>query len=191
MQDLDLSILYFFNRTIASSFFDSFFSAITNVHYWYPVYAIASADLIYRFRRRGVWMVVAAMLVVAATDSLGNYIVKPMVNRSRPCRMLPSSEHIVSWVRLPDGGRGDPSFPSNHALNNFAIAAFFFTIWPRKKKVAWLFAPALVISMGRIYEGLHYPSDVFGGAAIGIAVGILFGLLFTLLPIRRSPSSKI
>jgi undecaprenyl-diphosphatase len=177
MHDLDLSILYFFNRTIASGFLDGFFAVLTNVHYWYPVYVIAGLLLIYRYRWRGVWMVAAAVLVVAATDSLGHYVFKPLIHRDRPCAILPSREHIVSWIRLPDGPRGDQSFPSNHALNNFAIATFFFTIWPRKRNAAWLFGGALLISLGRVYEGLHYPSDVLGGAVIGIVVGYLIGII--------------
>jgi undecaprenyl-diphosphatase len=107
-----------------------------------------------------------------------------LIRRDRPCTMLPSGEHIVNWIRLPDGSRGDPSFPSNHALNNFAIAAFFFTIWQKKRNVAWLFAIALLISLGRVYEGLHYPSDVLGGAAIGISIGLLFATLFKALEKR-------
>jgi undecaprenyl-diphosphatase len=180
MYALDLSILYFFNRTIASGFLDRFFEALTNVHYWYPVYAITGIYLIYRFHWRGLWMVVVAVLVVAATDSLGHYVFKPLMHRSRPCALLSSGEHIVNWIRLPDGPRGDESFPSNHALNNFAIAAFFFTIWQKKKNVAWLFAGALIISLGRVYEGLHYPSDVLGGAVIGMAVGSVAGALWNL-----------
>jgi undecaprenyl-diphosphatase len=178
MYSLDLSILYFFNRTIACGALDTFFDAFTNVHYWFPVYVIAGVYLIYHFRWRGLWMVLGAVIVVSATDSLGHYIVKPLVHRERPCAQLPSGEHVVSWVRLPDGGRGDESFPSNHALNNFAIATFFFTIWPRKRNAAWLFAVALLISLGRMYQGLHYPSDVLGGAAIGSAVGYIIGLGF-------------
>ncbi len=178
MYNLDLSILYFFNRTLASASLDSFFSVLTNVHYWFPVYLLAGMYLVCRFRWRGVWMVVAAVMVVAATDSLGHYIVKLLADRPRPCAMLPSGEHIVKWIRLPDGSRGDASFPSNHALNNFAIAAFFFSIWPKKRNVSWLFAVAFMISVGRVYEGLHYPSDVLGGAAIGMAVGLLAGVLW-------------
>ncbi len=184
MYQLDLSILYFFNRTLASPSLDSFFSALTNVHYWFPVYVLAGIYLIFRFRWRGVWMALAALTVVAVTDSLGHYIVKPHVNRARPCTMLSSGEHIVPWIRLPDGPRSDPSFPSNHALNNFAIAAFFFTIWPRKRNAARLFAAALLISLGRVYEGLHYPSDVVGGAVIGMAMGIVSGIGFNALQVR-------
>ncbi|HEY3875325.1 MAG TPA: phosphatase PAP2 family protein [Candidatus Kapabacteria bacterium] len=186
MYSLDLSILYFFNRTIACGFLDAFFDAITNVHYWMPVYVLAGIVLIYRFRLRGVWMVLAAVLVVSMTDSLGHYVFKPMVHRVRPC-------NTVSWIRLPDGSRGDESFPSNHALNNVAIAMFFYTIWPKKKNAWWLFVVALLISLGRMYQGLHYPSDVLGGAAIGCAIGYVAGFIFNKFfhPISAPPDRAV
>jgi undecaprenyl-diphosphatase len=174
----DLSVLYFFNRTLASPTMDSVMGAITNVHYWYPVYALAGLFLIYRFKWQGVRMVVGALLLVTFTDSLAHYIIKPLVDRPRPCALLPNGQHIVSWIRLPIGMKWDESFPSNHALNNFAIAAFFAVIDPRKKVGRWLYPIAFLISIGRLYEGVHYPSDVIGGAAIGIVLGILFALLF-------------
>lgn len=180
MYSLDLSILYSFNRTIACGALDSFFDAITNVHYWMPVYMLAGIVLIYRFRMRGVWMVLAAVAVVALTDSLGHYVFKPMVHRVRPC-------NAISWIRLPDGPRGDESFPSNHALNNFAVTTLFFTIWPKKKNAWWLFIMALLISIGRVYQGLHYPSDVLGGAAIGTIVGYGAGIALNKLTLLRPP----
>ena len=176
MYSFDLFILYFFNRVIACGALDSFFDAITNVHYWYAIYVLAGVWLIYLFRWRGVWMVVGAILLITATDSLGGHVLKPLVHRVRPC-------NAVSWIRLPDGARGDGSFPSNHALNNFSEAMYFFLLWPRKKNAWWLFVVAFLISIGRMYQGLHYPSDVAGGAVIGMAVGYFLGLLLKkLLP---------
>jgi membrane-associated phospholipid phosphatase len=72
----------------------------------------------------------------------------------------------------------DESFPSNHAMNNFAVAAFFGIIDRRKKIGRWLYPIAFLISIGRIYEGVHYPTDIIGGAMIGIVIGILFAILF-------------
>lgn len=193
MYSLDLSILYFFNRTIACGALDSFFDAITNVHYWYPIYVLAGLFVIYRFRWRGVWMVLGAILLITATDSLGHNVLKPLVDRVRPCATPSFSRRgqgvvpatVVPWIRLPDGARGDGSFPSNHALNNFAQAIYFFLLWPRKKNAWWLFLVAFLISIGRVYQGLHYPSDVLGGALIGLAVGWLFALGLRFLLTKR------
>ena len=146
---------------------------------------------IYRYKMRGVAIVIAAIILIASTDSLAHYILKPLVNRPRPCEIFPScsargrgvvnSQHIVSWIRLPSGMRFDESFPSQHALNNFAMAAFFVTLFKRNKWIHSLWFVALVISLGRLYQGLHYPSDVLGGAVIGISIGFLFAALFKML----------
>jgi undecaprenyl-diphosphatase len=189
MHPIDLAILHFFNQTLACPALDAVTSALTNVRYWYPVYVLGGVFLIYRYKWRGVRMLIAALLLIAATDSLAHYIIKPGVNRPRPCAMAATGVRAVPWIRLPDGERWDESFPSNHALNNFAIAAFFVVLWPRKRSTSWLFAVALLISIGRIYEGLHYPSDVVGGAVIGTVFGIAFGFALKLAETRISSTT--
>jgi len=126
-------------------------------------------------------MLLAAILLIAATDSLAHYVIKPIAHRERPCATLPNGEHVVPWIRLPDGARWDESFPSSHALNNFAIATFFIVLFPNKRSMYWLYLAAFIISVSRIYEGLHYPSDVIGGAGIGVLMGYGFAYLFTAL----------
>jgi len=164
MHSLDLSLLHFFNQTLASPTFDAVANVLVTVRYWMPVYIVAGLYLIYRYKWQGVWLVLAAIILVTVTDSLAHYILKPLVARVRPCA-------TVSWIRLPDGPRQDPSFPSNHAINNFAIATFFaFEFRPRSLSIT-LFAIATVVSLARVYQGLHYPSDVFGGIMIGFAIG--------------------
>lgn len=61
------------------------------------------------------------------------------------------------------------SFPSGHAAFFFALAMaiYFFN----KRWGAWFFIGAILISLGRIVAGIHYPSDILGGAIVGIGVG--------------------
>jgi undecaprenyl-diphosphatase len=75
-------------------------------------------------------------------------------------------------VLTPIGCTGTFSFPSNHAFNNFAAAVFIYRFFPKLK---WaLFITAVMISFSRIYLGLHYPSDVLGGAVFGSFFGYFF-----------------
>ncbi len=189
MHELDLAILHFFNQTLASPALDILTHVLTTVRYWFPVYVIGGIFLICRYKWRGVRMLIAALLLIAATDSLAHYIIKPSVNRPRPCATALDGQHVVSWIRLPEGERWDESFPSSHALNNFAIAAFFVTLWPRKRSTYWLFVAALLISLGRIYEGLHYPSDVAGGALMGAFLGLAIASLF--IYFEKKPNNMI
>ena len=66
------------------------------------------------------------------------------------------------------------SFPSSHAANTFAAGTFLALRFPRWRPV--LAIPVLV-AYSRVYVGVHYPSDVFGGAALGAGVGWFFTLL--------------
>lgn len=58
------------------------------------------------------------------------------------------------------------SFPSGHAAFLFALA---FSIWCFDKKLGWiLFAGAFLNGLGRIFAGMHWPSDIFGGILVSI-----------------------
>ncbi len=184
MYSVDLSVLYFFNQTLASPTADALAEFLTNVHYWFPIYTLAGLFLIYRYKWQGVRMVIAALLLIAITDSLGHYLLKPLVDRQRPCAQLAGGEHIVAWIRLPIGMKWDQSFPSNHALNNFAMAAFFALVFRKRTVSIPLFVIATLVSVGRVYEGVHYPSDVLGGAMIGAFVGWMIALAFQSIDAR-------
>ena len=60
------------------------------------------------------------------------------------------------------------SFPSGHASFFFAMAAALY-FYDRTWGIAFLCMAALV-SIARIAAGVHYPSDILGGAAVGVAV---------------------
>jgi membrane-associated phospholipid phosphatase len=65
----------------------------------------------------------------------------------------------------------DPSFPSDHATGAFAIAVAVLLISWRVGLGFLLFAAAIAVS--RVIVGVHYPSDVLAGAAIGSACAIV------------------
>ena len=60
------------------------------------------------------------------------------------------------------------SFPSGHAAFFFALAAVMY--FYNKKCGALFFLAAIIISVSRVIAGVHYPSDILGGALVGIAV---------------------
>ena len=65
------------------------------------------------------------------------------------------------------------SFPSGHTLHAVAFTLVAAAYYP---ELAWLLAPlTLVVAASRVVLGLHYPSDVLAGGALGalIAVGSL------------------
>ncbi|MBI3323235.1 MAG: phosphatase PAP2 family protein [Candidatus Omnitrophica bacterium] len=64
------------------------------------------------------------------------------------------------------------AFPSGHATAAFALATALACRWP-KGWLAW-FAAAGLVAISRVALGLHWPSDVAAGAAVGSLV--VFGL---------------
>lgn len=168
LYSIDLMIFYFFNHTISLPILDKFFSLITSVNNWYVAYIILLGISWTKGGKRGKIAVVGVILLVIASDQTGYRLLKEFFARPRPC-------DILSDVITPIGCTGTYSFPSNHALNNFAAAFFFYKLFPKLKWI--LFITAGLVAISRVYLGLHYPSDIIGGALIGIAFGYIFSEL--------------
>ncbi len=69
---------------------------------------------------------------------------------------------------------GWSAFPSDHAVLFFALATGLLFV-SRKAGALALAYTTLFIGLPRVYLGLHYPTDILGGAALGIAVAVLAG----------------
>jgi len=184
LYSIDLAVFYFFNHTISTGFLDRFFSIITDVNRWYIAYVILVGITFFKGGRRGKIAVIGLILLIIVTDQTGYRILKELFERVRPCNAL--TDAIT-----PVGCAGGFSFPSNHALNNFAAAVFLLRLFPAYK---WIFLiVAILISISRVYLGVHYPSDVLGGALIGVAFGYLFSVTTLKIEqyfIKRNESSQ-
>ena len=60
------------------------------------------------------------------------------------------------------------SFPSDHAAVYFGLAMVVWLVRPRVGSL--MFALVLVLNLARIYTGVHYPTDVIGGGALGLLI---------------------
>src|SRR5690606_22988918 len=74
---------------------------------------------------------------------------------------------------------GMSSFPSDHAALFFALATGVYLISKRAGILALIYA-LVVICLPRIYLGIHYPSDILGGATLGaLTIFLLFKFDFS------------
>lgn len=69
------------------------------------------------------------------------------------------------------GHEANASFPSGHAAFFFALATVIFLF--NKKAGWWFLAGACLISLSRVFVGLHYPADILAGAVVGVFSGWL------------------
>ncbi|GAA4912491.1 phosphatase PAP2 family protein [Streptomyces coeruleoprunus] len=107
-----------------------------------------------------VWAPLAAGIAV-----LVNIPIRGFVERPRPFRDHQGLEVLVD-------GKTDYSFVSDHATLAMAIGVGLFIAHRRIGLVA--IGLALAEGFCRVYMGVHYPTDVVGGFALGTAVALLF-----------------
>lgn len=85
-------------------------------------------------------------------------IIGMIVARPRPFVTLTDMQLLVS-------PQSSPAFPSGHASVAFALAFVVFR-QDRDWGIAFLIL-AMLVAVGRVFVGVHYPLDVLAGAAVG------------------------
>ncbi len=174
LYSIDVALFRFLNGTLGNPVTDAVMPFLTDLN----------QTLFGRLLMGGAWLLLllrggrtgrtAALLLVplvVISDQLSSTVVKKIVMRPRPCHIV-DGVPVVDQIRLLVSCGGGYSFPSSHAVNNFAAAtllSFHFPKWAR-----YLFGWAALMACSRICVGVHYPSDVLGGMLLGILTAWLF-----------------
>ena len=156
----DLVLFYYTNQTLANPLLDVLMIVATlgAVPFFF---ALPVLQLFGPHKRRGRALAAVLLITLAATIACQH-----LFDQSRPAQV----RLILPTVTFP-------SFPSGHAALAFALAAFVTLAGQRGTALAWVVA--LLASFSRVYLGHHYPSDIVGGAIVGLAVAVSgYGLLY-------------
>src|SRR5262249_7648689 len=97
------------------------------------------------------------------------YLTLPDVNRPPAKKPSATANEVMGNTegdsKRPASRSGYNSMPSSHAANWFAAAMILFVFYRRS---AWFMLPlASIVAFSRVYNGVHYPSDVLAGAILG------------------------
>ncbi|MGE9694980.1 MULTISPECIES: phosphatase PAP2 family protein [unclassified Streptomyces] len=141
---------------------------------WWGVRRRGSLDAAASSVAAVVWAPLAAALAVGLNIPIRGFVERPR----------PFVDHKGLEVLEP--GKTDFSFVSDHSTLTMAIGVSLF-LAHRKLGLAGI-AIAVVEGFCRVLMGVHYPTDVVGGFALGTAVALLLSPLFTALftPVLRA-----
>ncbi|HWE01152.1 MAG TPA: phosphatase PAP2 family protein [Tepidisphaeraceae bacterium] len=126
--------------------------------------AVAAALMVqldpHPWRMRAAGVVVLAVLATSVTAML----VKRLVSRVRPGRENAGKFLGPSW----NHANYKESFPSSHSACATALSVMLSIYYPQATETFWTLA--LVCAGLRYLMDAHWPSDVFGGIALGYAI---------------------
>ena len=173
---LDRHLFHFINHDLGNPFFDWLMPMLRNPRFWIPLYLFILVFCVWRYKKTGAIVIILLALSAGFADFTSVHLMKDPVKRLRPCRDPVVSQTAI--IRVPCGP--GYSFPSTHATDHFAMAAFLSMVFFRKWRwvCLWTVLWAGAICFAQVYVGVHFPVDVTVGALYGVLVGLLFALLF-------------
>jgi membrane-associated phospholipid phosphatase len=185
LQSLDTALFLLVNGTLANPFFDWLMPLLSgNGIPWLAAVVLAVPFALVFGSTRLRICAMLMVLVVALGDPLVVGTIKDSVQRPRPYVTIQNARLFGEKGKgylapLEDGSLAPKanrhSFPSAHAANWFAVATIAFLFYRRS---AWFMFPlAAAVAFSRVYNGVHYPSDVTAGAIIGAGYAIAFMVL--------------
>ena len=185
LQSLDNGLFHFINSTLSNPFFDWLMPILSgNGVPWLLAVVVAVPFVLCLGSVRLRVCALLMVLVVALGDPLIVGTVKDAVSRPRPFVVIHDARLFGQAGKgyvtpLPDGslppGANVHSFPSAHSANWFAMATIAFLFYRRSAR--FMFPLATAVAFSRVYNGVHYPTDVTVGAILGAGYAIAFAVL--------------
>lgn len=177
IEALDKKLFVVLNSQWTNSFFDTVLPYFRDSVFWAPLYLFVITFIAINYGKKGLWWSLAFVCTIAIADMVSSRIFKENFQRLRPCQ----DPFFFDQVRLLLKHCSTAfSFTSSHAANHFGMAAFVsITLYPTFKRwIYFTYLWAFFISYAQIYVGVHYPTDILGGAVIGVLAGLLTASVF-------------
>jgi len=167
--NFDFSILYWLQENLRNPILDPIMKGISIAgNKGILMILIALIFLIPKKTRRAAF---AALVGMAIGAIIVNLTLKPFFMRLRPYAEYSVLKPIVDMSSDPN------SFPSGHTTAAFALFGAWLGIMPLKSLKVCSGVLAFLMGFSRLYVGVHFPTDVFVGAAIGFTAGLIGALI--------------
>lgn len=161
LTEADLALFRWINQDLANDFLDGLMPLMSGKDLL-PIGFLMVAFLAWKMGRRGLAAVCCLAIIVGLGEGLVLSPLKDWLGRPRPFASLPD-------VRLLVGRGGSGSLPSAHAANWFCVTTILALFW--RPTLALTLPLACLVSLSRVYNGVHYPSDILLGALLGALYG--------------------
>lgn len=176
MSQLDITIFRWFNSWVGYSPFIDWTIIFRAEYLWYVMAGTVIALVLLTFlpkfrqyRKRHLELLYLASISAFSSRFVVAEVIKYIFSRSRPFVTLDGVQQLLQH----SAGR---SFPSGHASLAFAIATAMAFYYPKTSIL--FFIAAINVGVARVVAGVHWPSDILGGALIGIVTAWLAHWIF-------------
>lgn len=156
-------------NNLAGDRYDGFWTLVTNIATWIPLYVLFICLLFLKFPRKEAWFKFFTLFGTVVFITSITYLTKINVERLRPNNTVEINK-LIRILQSPT----DYSFFSGHASFSFSVAllmvlflkgrtkgSLFFLIWP------------VLFASSRIFVGVHFPVDIIVGALVGVSTAFL------------------
>ena len=113
---------------------------------------------------RGAERFVSALIIALLTERIVYLLAKNGFRRSRPPQAIPG---FCSVIKAAD----EFSFPSGHTSSAFLLATV--SCYWLGNEFLWLYPWACLVGVSRVVLGVHFPTDILAGAAMGSLLGLM------------------
>lgn len=171
--DIDSKLFLLLNG-LHTPFLDLLMFNISKIWIWIPLYLGVIAFIVKKWKMESIWILLSLIICFALTDQLSS-LIKEIFGRLRPSHE-PALEGLVHHVQGYLGGKF--SFVSGHSSNVFGFA-FLSALIIKNAIYSWaIFFWAAAVAYSRIYLGVHYPLDIFGGMVLGMGIASIIFLIW-------------
>lgn len=174
--NIDHQIFTLVNQKLSASWLDPIMIFLSSKWIFIPIYIFAVFKMIQIYKKKFWIPMLLCFLAFGLADSISSRIFKPVFKRTRPAFYTEMHPRIPD--KMPGGKYG---FVSSHSANTFAvyplIAIIVFSgsavgMKTRKHWVILGYVIAGLVAYSRVYNGVHWPGDVFFGAILGVLIGL-------------------